>query len=267
MNRPEIRTVLRPSERPTVAMVAYAIAVLAWLALLLHDPVEASLGSHGHAMPLDATAPGVAEAVALTDGVGGVVHYLGMWGLMMVAMMYPSTADVFQRFADRSSAGHPAGTGSDVVAFVGAYTLLWVLVGLVPLIVAAVVPIAILAAAWGSLYLGVALLFVGAFQASPVKRRYLGRCRFPSTVLAEGSRPGIASAVRAGWDFGRLDVGSCGVLMGLMVVVGSMNLVWMLVITVVLVLERMTAGGYRWARLSGALAAATGVVLVVAWFV
>lgn len=53
--------------------------------------------------------------------------------------------------------------------------------------------------------------------------------------------------------------------MGLMVVVGSMNLGWMALITVVLSVERLTARGQRWARRFGLLAAVGGVGLVVAW--
>ncbi|MDS0283390.1 DUF2182 domain-containing protein [Haloarcula onubensis] len=238
-----------------VALATYVVAALAWLALVLHDPLEyALLGHAGHG------GPGVAETVALTHGAVGVGHYLLMWGLMMVAMMYPSSAAAFQWYADRQSRRTDAAPATAALAFVASYTLLWVAVGVVPLAVVAVVPLGALAAAFGPAYLGVALLAVGGFQLSGLKRRALQSCRSPAGFLppgAEDRRP-----VRLGWQFGRQDVAACGVLMGLMVAVGSMNLGWMALVTGVLSLERLSADGQRWARWVGYAAVGSGVALV-----
>ena len=264
-----VRTHLHRSGRSTVTVVTYAIALLAWLALLVHDFVEELVFGHTHGpehlISADPTAPGVWEATALADGTVGVLHYLAMWGLMMVAMMYPSTAGIFQWYANERAEPRSGDAGRNVAAFAAGYTLLWVLLGLVPLTVTAVVSLSSLAATWDLLYFGVVLLAVGAFQTSPVKRSFLGRCRSPSVELFDGDESGIVSAIRAGWNFGWVDVGSCGVLMGLMVAVGSLNLAWMLVITVVLLLERLTPRGQLWANRSGLLAATVGIGLVVVW--
>ncbi|MDS0259652.1 DUF2182 domain-containing protein [Haloarcula sp. S1CR25-12] len=242
----------------TVAVGTYLVAALAWLALVLHDPLEHALvghsvlGSHG--------GPGVAETTAVADGTLGVVHYLLMWGLMMVAMMYPSTAAAFQWYADRQRRRPDAGPATAVLAFVASYTLLWVAVGVAPLAVVALVPLGTVAAALGPAYLGVALLAVGGFQLSPVKRRSLRACRSPAGFLPPGTEDRRPASL--GWQFGRQDVAACGVLMALMVVVGSMNLGWMALITVVLSLERLTDHGERWARWTGYVAVGSGVGLL-----
>jgi|GEM_PF-381288 len=319
MSLPEITQHLRGRRLPTVAVATCAIALVAWVALVeglvpmpgsgtaMADagPVAVDSGTvvrDGMTMDdrtaMDGTAtgdgtvvgpmaPSVVEAMGTSNGVAGVLGYLLMWGVMMVAMMYPPSVGLFQWYADwdarrhRSgvSAGASDGIGADVVGFVGGYTLVWVLVGLVPLAVNLAVPLASLATTWDGLYYGVGFLGVAAFQLSPLKRRYLGHCRRPSGWLDEesgsgsetrlasgtGTRSRLRSGTVSGWHFGWEDVGSCGVLMGLMVLVGSMNVAWIAAITVVLLLERVTAHGQFWATAVGVLAGVGGVVLVGTW--
>jgi len=309
MSVPEITRGLRGRRLPAVAVATCALALLAWVALVeglvpmpgsgtamadagvvavdfgtmvddgttMGDGTAMDDGTTDSGTVMDPMAPGVVEAMGTSNGVAGVLGYLLMWGVMMVAMMYPPSAGLFQWYADRVDRGRQSGTrahrqpgvrggiGADVVAFVGAYTLVWVLVGLVPLVVNLVAPIASLVATWDGLYYGVGFLGVAAFQLSPLKRRYLGHCRAPSELLGDRVRPGASNAAGLGWNFGWEDVGSCGVLMALMVLVGSMNVAWMAIITVVLVLERLTARGQFWATAVGVLAGAAGVVLVVSW--
>lgn len=261
MTRPEPRYLFRRDLLPAVVVATYAVALVAWAVLLAHDTVEgALLGDHDAGMHV--SQPGAMEALALADGAVGVCHYLAMWSVMMVAMMYPASAGVFQWYADVRPR-LPVGAGG-VATFAAVYTLVWALVGVVPLAVNAVVPIAPLAARWGTLYLGVALFVAGVFQLSPLKRRYLRRCRYPAALLADEKFEGTTTAA-LGWRFGREDLGACGVLMALMVAVGSMNLRWMALITAVLVLERQTPRGERWARAAGLAAAVAGVALVGVW--
>jgi predicted metal-binding membrane protein len=253
------RRVRGRGELPAVALAAYLVAALAWLALL-----DRAVPMPGAGMAMDPTAPGAIEAMALAAGLTGVVGYLLAWGVMMVAMMYPSSAGIFQWFADLHGPARSAGALGDVAAFAGAYTLLWALVGLAPLGFDAVASLSALAATWGPRYLGVALLIVGTFQLSPVKRRYLRRCRSPADVAVGPLRPGVPTSARLGWRYGVQDLGACGVPMGLMVVVGSMDVGWMALITAGISLERLSAHGLRWARLTGAVAVAGGGWLVLA---
>lgn len=264
MTRSQPRVHLRRGALPVVALGTYATALLAWVALLAHDAIEHWLVGHEHAHAWTASEPGVVEAAALADGAVGVVHYLGMWALMVAAMMYPSAAGVFQWFAD-DTGGRGTTRVAAVAAFAGGYTGGWVGLGLAPLAVQAVVPIAPLADRWGSLYLGAGLLAVGTFQLSPVKRRCLRACRSPSPLLDRNDR-GSASAARLGWTAFAHDLGSCGPLMALMVVVGSMNLAWMALVTAAITLERLTVRGELWAAGIGLLAVAGGVALVSAWW-
>lgn len=64
------------------------------------------------------------------------------------------------------------------------------------------------------------------------------------------------------WEFSVLCVGCCWALFAFMVVVGSMNILWMAVITVVLSLERTVAWGAQLARAVGILAGGGGIVII-----
>nr|WP_323174629.1 DUF2182 domain-containing protein [Natrialba sp. PRR66] len=76
-------------------------------------------------------------------------------------------------------------------------------------------------------------------------------------------QPGIRGAVRMSWQFSIFCVGCCWVLFTFMVIVGSMNIVWMVLIAVVFSLERTVAWGEQLARAVGVLAGAAGISVIV----
>lgn len=244
---------------PVVALATYAIALLAWVAVVgrwLPMP-----GSHRGTQMSD---PGAPEAIALSNGLAGVALYLFMWGSMMIAMMYPSSVPLFRLYYRTLEGTSNAGKAARVGALMGTYALVWTLTGIVPLVVNAVIPVATLASAHGDLLAGGALLLLSAYQLSPYKYRCLRHCRSPLGFLMGHHRPGIRGAIRMSWRFSVFCVGCCWALFAFMVVVGSMNIVWMALIAIALSLERTVAWGKRLASAIGVLAGAAGTGLVVA---
>jgi len=65
------------------------------------------------------------------------------------------------------------------------------------------------------------------------------------------------------WQFSVFCVGCCWALFAFMVIVGSMNIVWMALIAVVLSLERTVTWGEQLARGVGILAGIGGSVVIV----
>lgn len=254
------------SRRRRVALATTLLAMVAWIVLFWHlasgtgrTHAGHALGQHGSTSLLQ---PGVPEAIALDGGLVGVALYLLMWGTMMVAMMFPSAALRFQRYADSLRGRPPRRRLAGIAAFVGTYAVVWTVTGVVPLAVNAVVPVAAVASSgWG--LLGLALVLVGGYQVSPQKRACLRHCRAPSAVIGDLDGESARPAVQ-GWRFGLFDVGSCGPLMGLLVVLGSMNLFWMVLVTVAVTIERLAPSGERFARLLGVITGGAGVVLVAA---
>lgn len=245
---------------PIVALVTYTIALLAWAAV-----VGRWLPMPGGEMDMQMqmSDPGVPEAMALSNGITGIGLYLVMWGAMMIAMMYPSSVPLFRLYSKTLEGTTTAGKAARVGAFIGTYALVWTLTGVVPLVVNTLVPIASLANAHGGPLIGGTLLLLSGYQLSPYKYRCLRYCRSPLGFLMSHHRPGVRGAIRMSWQFAVFCVGCCWALFAFMVIVGSMNIVWMALIAVVLSLERTVAWGEQLARAVGVLAGITGITIVV----
>jgi predicted metal-binding membrane protein len=161
-----------------------------------------------------------------------------MWTTMMVGMMIPPEAPTLVRLARAESSGRWRAVGS-ASALLGGYLAVWAV---------ASAGLALLDArlgAWGlmthemasrSTPLNVAILVAaGLLQLSPWKSACLERCRSIPRELAQGGRAPFGSGLR----HGMASVSSCGVLMLVLLVVGAMNWVAMLVLTALLVAERL----------------------------
>jgi len=183
---------------------------------------------------------------------GAAACFLGMWTLMMVAMMLPSLVPVLRRCAGRWAA--LAGAG---------YFLVWSALGaaLFPLGVglalaemrqpalARAVPIAA----------GLIVVLAGALQLTGWKARQLACCR-----AAPGWPPRRAwAAWRYGVRLGLRCVRCCAGLTAILLVMGVMDLRAMAVVTAAVTVERLAPGGGRAARATGALAIALGVAVLV----
>lgn len=258
MTAPEfVRDRLEYRRIPVVAIVAYGIALLAWVAI-----VGRWLPMPDSGRSLSMSDPGAPEAIALSNGLVGVGLYLVMWGVMMVAMMYPSTVPLFRMYYKTLDGTSKRGKAARVGAFMGAYAVAWALTGVVPLVVNALVPIATIADEHTARLLGGTLLLLGGYQLSPYKERCLKYCRTPLGFLMEHHEPGVVGAATMSLRFSAFCVGCCWALFAVMVVVGSMNVLWMAVITAVLSLERVVSWGDRLATAVGVVAGVGGVGLM-----
>jgi predicted metal-binding membrane protein len=241
---------------PVVALVTYMIALLAWVSVVQRWlPMPG-----GGGMGMEMSAPGAPEAMALSNGASGILLYLLMWGVMMVAMMYPSSVPLFRIYGRTIEGTTKAGKAGRLAAFMGTYALVWTFTGVFPLVANAVVPIAAIANERSSLLFGGTLLLLSAYQLSAYKHRCLKYCRTPLGFLMEYHRPGVRGAAEMSARFSVFCVGCCWALFALMVVVGSMNILWMAGITVALSLERVVGWGDRLGRAIGVAAGVGGFV-------
>jgi predicted metal-binding membrane protein len=184
-----------------------------------------------------------------------------MWTTMMVGMMIPPEVPTLVRLAQEAPGGRWQAVGS-ASALLGGHLAVWV---------AASVGLAVVDARlgeWGlmshemvsqSAALNVAILAVaGVVQLSPWKSACLERCRaIPRQMRDRAVRP-----LWSGLRHGVASVSSCGVLMLVLLVVGAMNWVAMLLLTALLVAERMASASVSplLTRLSG-----TGLVGWAGW--
>jgi predicted metal-binding membrane protein len=111
---------------------------------------------------------------------------------------------------------------------------------------------------------GTVLAAAGLYQLSPLKQACLRHCRAPAQFLVSHWRPGRLGALVLGMRHGAYCVGCCWLLMALLFVGGVMNLLWIVVLTLFVLVEKFAPAGAMIGKWSGALllawAAATLVV-------
>ncbi len=178
---------------------------------------------------------------------GAAVTFLGMWILMMVAMMLPSLVPMLVRYRQA--------VGGVWTVFGAAAFPLGVALAAVEMqqsALARAVPIAV----------GAVVLLAGVLQFTAWKARHLSCCH-----QAPGRGRMLAADAGTAWRHGlRLGLHCCRCCFGLMailLVAGVMDLRAMAVVTVAITIERLVPAGARVARVTGAVVVAAGLFLIV----
>ncbi len=198
---------------------------------------------------------------------GAPVAFLGVWVLMMAAMMFPSVwpALVVHRRVLRRRAENGRVEPGRGAAFMTGYLLSWGAYGVVAFALVAVVRDSLSGISDPDLarFVVAPVALVGAvYQAAPLKRFCLKHCRNPMFWLAEHWREGIGGSLRLGMEHGSFCVGCCWLLMALMVAAGTMSIVWMALVATAIALEKLLPVP-TWVA-SGVISAAFVVVAVIA---
>ena len=189
--------------------------------------------------------------------------FLGMWVVMMVAMMMPSLVPMLSRYRHAvSSTGDTRLGWLTTVAGVG-YFSVWTVFGMAayPLGVALAaiemqqpalaraVPIAI----------GVVVVIAGALQFTAWKARHLAGCReAPGRRLPADAGTAWRQGLRLGLHCSYCCVG----LMAILLVIGVMDLRAMAVLAAAITVERLAPAGEGVARAIGAIIIVAGLFLI-----
>ncbi len=192
--------------------------------------------------------------------------FLGMWVVMMVAMMMPSLLPMLRRY--RQAVGRTGETRlGRLTALVGVgYFFVWTIFGMAayPLGVAlATVEMRQPALARAVPFaVGAVVLIAGALQFTRWKACHLACCR---QMPASGST--LAADAGTAWRHGLrlgLHCSQCCVgLMTILLVIGVMNLRAMAFVTAAITVERLMPAGERVAQATGTVIVGTGLFLIV----
>jgi predicted metal-binding membrane protein len=205
---------------------------------------------------------GRAGAMAGMTGTMGLslAAFVGMWTLMMAAMMLPSVAPVASMYQRSIRSQRPL----RLAGFTGGYLLAWAGAG-VPafLLTALVTRLVDDHPAWATAIAVAVFAACGVYQLTPLKTRCLKHCRSPlSLLLHYGAYRGRLRDVRAGAHHGAWCLGCCWSLMALFVVLGVMNLAAMVVLAAVVLAEKLWAHGELLARAVGVAALALAMAVI-----
>ena len=233
------------------------ITVLSWL-YLLRIPMPAGTDMAG--MPGMRMAIGQPHPWMLDD----VVTAFVMWSVMMVAMMVPSTSPMVTMYA-RAVRARGANARLKIAMFVAGYIVAWTIFS----VAATLIQVLLQRTALISANLavtpvagGVILMAAGFYQVTPLKQACLRRCRSPLGFFMTEWREGPRGAFTMGLKHGLFCVGCCWMLMGLLFAAGVMNLLWVALIAIFVLLEKVLP----WERLVANAAAlaliGTGIWLV-----
>jgi predicted metal-binding membrane protein len=226
------------------------ITIISWI-YLLRMPMPAGMDMAGM--------PGMKMAISEPHRwmLGDAVTAFVMWTVMMVAMMVPSASPMVTMYA-RAVRARGAHAGLKIAMFVGGYIVAWTIFSAAATAIQLVLQSSALVS--GNLAVtpvvgGVILIVAGLYQVTPLKQVCLRHCRSPLGFFMTEWREGAAGAFTMGLKHGTFCVGCCWMLMALLFAAGVMNLLWVALIAIFVLLEKVLP----WDRL---IANAAAVALI-----
>jgi predicted metal-binding membrane protein len=194
---------------------------------------------------------------------GSFGWFLGVWVVMMAAMMLPSVAPTVALYARMSGTSRGA-----PLAFAAGYLVTWTGAG----VVAFLVGTAVAGAAGdrlardddGRADAGATLLLAAAYELTPLKDVCLGRCRSPLGFLLGSWRDGLSGALGMGARHGAWCVGCCWALMASLFALGIMSVTWMAVVAGLVATEKLLPWGRASTYGTALVLLALGVLVLVA---
>jgi predicted metal-binding membrane protein len=185
--------------------------------------------------------------------------FLIAWAAMMAAMMLPAVLPVVRGYAHAAD-----GNAAPAVGFVAAYLALWSATGIPAYLAWSRLhePMAH-PSPWVGRIAGAVAVAAGLYQLTPLKATCLRHCRSPIPLWHGNHLDRTARAFLAGGRYGVFCLGSCWMLFVLIIAFGTMQLAWMLALSVVIWLEKIPSIGDWLTRVTAAMLVAVGVVLLV----
>jgi predicted metal-binding membrane protein len=190
---------------------------------------------------------------------GSLGFFLGVWVVMMAAMMFPSVAPTVALYARMARARSPLRP----LLFSAGYLVTWAAAGLLAFAVAlAGSRLAGNVLAWdraGRWAAGATLVVAAVYELTPLKDVCLGKCRSPLGFLLGSWREGAVGVVRMGAEHGAWCVGCCWALMASLFALGLMSVGWMAFVAGLIAVEKVVP----WRRVATYGTAAILVALAV----
>ena len=192
-----------------------------------------------------------------------------MWAVMMGGMMAPSAAPMILMYARVGRQGNAEGKPLAATGwFAAGYFLAWMGFSLAATLVQWMIERAALLDARmvsaSNVLGGIVLIAAGVYQWSPLKDVCLAQCQSPIGFLMRygGFRSDLPGCLLMGLRHGAYCIGCCWALMALLFVGGVMNVLWIALLAMLVLLEKLAPFG-RWiARAAGAVCVGAGAAML-----
>ena len=243
----------RRADRTAVFVSLAGITAIAWV---LTVQLAASTPAPARSMDIASAIPSAALPILLV---------FAMWAAMMVGMMVPSATPMVVAYTDWTHHGPTSASRLGVVAcFLSGYVLVWLAFSLLAAMLQLTLERAELLTAMGTTsrpaLAGAVLVLAGLFQVTRWRQSCLRRCRTPLGFLIAEWRDGAGGALIMGVRHGAYCLGCCWALMAVLLVVGSMHLVWMAVIAAFILAEKVAPRALRLPYAAAALLVGWGAL-------
>jgi predicted metal-binding membrane protein len=195
---------------------------------------------------------------------GTLGWFLGVWVVMMAAMMFPSVSPTVALYARMSKRRSPLAP----LVFTSGYLLTWAAPGLLAFGVSAAAR-SLFAGdiSWsgsGRWLAGGTLLVAAVYEFTPFKDVCLSKCRSPLGFLIGSWRDGLSGALKMGARHGAWCVGCCWALMASLFALGVMSIAWMAFVAALIAAEKVLPWGRAVTYSTAALLLVLGVLVVAA---
>src|SRR3954465_9366423 len=174
---------------------------------------------------------------------GALGWFLGVWVVMMAAMMFPSVAPTVAldpRMARRRAPLAP-------FVFAAGYLVTWTAAGVVAyglfVLGRSLLGEQLTWDGAGRWLAGGTLIAAAVYELTPLKDVCLGKCRSPLGFLVGAWRDGVGGGFSMGLRHGAWCVGCCWALMASLFALGVMSLAWMAFVAALIALEKTLPWG------------------------
>jgi predicted metal-binding membrane protein len=170
---------------------------------------------------------------------GTLAWFVGVWVVMMAAMMFPAVAPTVALYSRMNKSRSPVAP----LLFTSGYLVAWTSVGVFAFALAtggARISGDLLT--WnraGRWIAGATLIIAATYELTPLKDVCLGKCRSPLGFLLGSWRSGRSGALRMGAKHGAWCIGCCWALMASLFALGVMSVVWMAVVAGLITFEKL----------------------------
>jgi predicted metal-binding membrane protein len=195
---------------------------------------------------------------------GALAWFLGVWVVMMAAMMFPSVSPTVALYFQMTRSRAPLAP----LVFTSGYLLTWTTAGLLAF------GISDLGASllddelsWnkaGRWVAGGILVAAALYELTPLKHVCLAKCRSPLGFLLGSWRGGLSGALQMGTKHGAWCVGCCWALMAALFALGVMSIAWMALVAALIAAEKTLPWRRSVTYGTAAILLVLGVLLVAA---
>jgi len=262
---PTIAGVAGLLSRPRIIATACMVVLVAcgWAYLLTAALWQGASGPGGFFDAICRAVP-----IGATGSIESILLVAAMWVAMTLAMMLPTAGPMILTYAEIAETAQRK--GKSIVSphvLIAGYLTVWL--GFAGLATLVQLCVTLLAAQPGMLALAApagALLFLlaGLYQFSALKQACLRACQRPFSFFFLNWTDRPRGVFALGARQGLYCLGCCWAMMLLMFAAGSMNPLWMAVLGIVMMAEKMTKSPHL-SRATGVAFAAAGLTILAVW--